>query len=361
MPYYADPPQISNSRVQAVKSGSQAVQIGFNDALPYSFVLGSATSVNQIFKYVPMGVANALSLNTTDVFATYIVDFQPLDSAMVQIWIPRGSVRRFRHLVTNSTSALYTQDDNTVRGLLANVNPNLPFIPGEGGTESAVSVMGTHLYADDSNDYGYFDSDGDFVHGDEGSSGNGSGGGSGNGGNGNDNDNGNGSGNGNGNGGDSGNSNDQDDNGTAGANNTGAGSASTAGIALGASGGAALYAVAMVFAFRKYRKHHAAAAAGAAGANGNGPDNENMQQVGGTSAYHDTENAAAYGGAHGLDDGLGSEGGVYSFYGPSTGSPSTRHVSQALSTGSEAAANAQRVHGTAISAPLAAENSLGWH
>lgn len=113
------------------------IQVAFGYGLNYGFVANSADASEQIFKYLPLGVAYGLGIDVSNVT---MHSLQPVDTSstlgyittLAMAFIPSEQVDTLANEISTATSALYTNPDDSTRTLMALINPMIPIIPGTG-------------------------------------------------------------------------------------------------------------------------------------------------------------------------------------------------------------------------------------
>src|ERR1700742_3643267 len=68
-----------SSGVPSLPKNSTLIQLAFNYELPYNFVQSSAITQQQIFDYLPLGVANGLNISISKVVMQYLQPYNTLD------------------------------------------------------------------------------------------------------------------------------------------------------------------------------------------------------------------------------------------------------------------------------------------
>lgn len=118
--------------------------------------------------YVPEGMGYALQLNDSDVV---MYDLQPYDNSastgyiatVALMYIPSDDVDTLRKMLHNPISRLYEQPNETVKTLMAMIDPSIPLLVGDSGSSSGSSSnsggSGSSSSNGDGSDGGYDQSD----------------------------------------------------------------------------------------------------------------------------------------------------------------------------------------------------------
>jgi hypothetical protein len=191
--------------------GSTLIQLGFNDLLPYPFVVNTLNSSSQILFFTPQGIQYALQIPGSQIVMNSIRPYDTTKSlgyitTLVLAYIPSDQVNPLSLALHAPNSRLYQQEDEPIRTLFSMLNPEIPLVVGEDGSGST----GTGLSSG-------------------GAAGSGSNGGSGSGSSG-------------------------SDQGGASSNSSSAVRGSSVGIGVGVVAGAAAYGAGMFYIARRYRK-----------------------------------------------------------------------------------------------------------
>ena len=280
-------------------SNTTLIQVGFNYGLNYPFVVGTENSANQIFTYLPQGIAYALGLGTDKVTMNGLMPYDTTKSlnyitTLAQAYIPADLVEQLQLDLHTPVSAAYSSPDDAVRMLMSMINPTIPILPGASLNDGTSS--GANSYNDPESTSSGSGGDGAPIGGDSGSS--------------------------------------QKVKGT------------SVGIGVGAVMGAAVYAAAMVYVARRYRNkrksHRRASSIGTHGEMSQRSPGTPGTLTGGMGGYFMS-------GANGIR-GSGSSRGSGARSGSGRGSRN-----------SAGSSNNRSVREQGISAPVMAENSLGWN
>lgn len=111
------------------------VQIGFQWALNYPFVVSHPLSTTQIFTYLPIGIAEGLGLKPEQIVVKNLL---PLDTTaslqfittVGRVFIPTSMVDTLRIDLGIPVSPIYQNKDESVNTLMNYINPAIPFFPG---------------------------------------------------------------------------------------------------------------------------------------------------------------------------------------------------------------------------------------
>ncbi|KAK4498985.1 hypothetical protein PRZ48_009496 [Zasmidium cellare] len=279
------------------------IQVGFNYGLNFPFVVSTENSASQIFAYLPQGIAYTLGLDSQHVKMNALMPFDTTKTmnyitTLAQAYIPANMVDQLQLDLHTPLSAAYKNPDESVRMLMSMINPAIPVLPGANMDDGTETSASYNPQATSSGKHG----DGAPIGGDSGSS--------------------------------------------------QSVKSSSVGIGLGACAGAALYAAAMVYVARRYRKkrqsHKRAPSLQTPGEmsqrspatlSGGGMGGYFMSGANGIRGSGTTRGTGA--GARGSGSGSGSGG--------------------RGSRNSAGSSNGRSVREQGISAPVMAENSLGWN
>ncbi|KAL8911713.1 MAG: hypothetical protein Q9171_003166 [Xanthocarpia ochracea] len=110
------------------------IQIGFRYELNYPFAANNVAYQQQIFQYIPQGLAFGLDLSVEQVM---MQSLRPYDTTrdlgyiktLTLAYIPYNKVDQLQLQLSSPTSKLYNNPDPTVKQLFSFVNPNLPGLP----------------------------------------------------------------------------------------------------------------------------------------------------------------------------------------------------------------------------------------
>lgn len=261
------------------------VQVGFSFGLNYPFVVGKPESAMQIFAYLPRGIAYGLGIPKENVLMNALMPYDTSQqlgyiTTLAQTYIPADLVNELQLHLHSPSSPIYLSPDAPVRALMDMVNPTIPILPGAAmdgySSSSAYNAAATTRAGE---------GDGAPIGGDSGSAKKVSG--------------------------------------------------ASVGIGLGAVGGAAVYAAAMIYVARRYRQkrkgHQRASSVPTAG--------EMTQRS------------------------SGGMGGLFMSGANGRNSPRTlvSHSGGRNSRTSNNSSNGRSIREQGISAPLMSENSLGWN
>ncbi|KAI1007240.1 hypothetical protein K3495_g984 [Podosphaera aphanis] len=133
LPKIVQNPNSSSTPAQPVDTTE--VQIGFQWALNYPFVVSHPLSTSQIFTYLPLGIADGLGLKPEQIVVKNLL---PLDTTaelqfittVARIFIPTSMVDTLRVDLGIPVSPIYQNPDESVNTLMNYINPAIPFFPG---------------------------------------------------------------------------------------------------------------------------------------------------------------------------------------------------------------------------------------
>ena len=254
------------------------IQLGFFFGLNYPFVVGEPESAGQIFNYLPQGIAYGLGISRELVTMNALMPYDTSNrlkyiTTLAQAYIPSQLVDTMEMSIHMPLSQIYSNPDAPIKTLMGMINPTIPILPGAVWGESSSSAW-YNPAATATTGPGA----GAPLGGDSGSS-----------------------------------------------NHV---KPSTVGIGIGAVGGAAVYAAAMVYVARRYKQkrqgHQRASSVHTSG--------QMSQRSGGMAGFFMS-------GANGIGSGSGGRG----------------------SRTSAGSSNGRSVREQGISGPIMAENSLGWN
>lgn len=111
-------------------SSQTVVQIGFQEALNYPFVVSNALSTAQILAYTPECVAYALGLTSDYVLANSLRPYTMTGytATVAYIIIPTTDLSRLETAWNDTTSALYNQDDSSLQSLVVLIDRSIPLL-----------------------------------------------------------------------------------------------------------------------------------------------------------------------------------------------------------------------------------------
>ncbi|EME38319.1 hypothetical protein DOTSEDRAFT_92395 [Dothistroma septosporum NZE10] len=121
------------------------VQIGFDYGLNYAFVVNTNNSAAQIFKYLPEGLANGLAISIDRVKMNALMPYDTTGTlnfitTLAQAYIPADLVDQLQLDLHNPGSSIYQNDDAAVQQLMSMINPTISILPGanmDGGNQNA--------------------------------------------------------------------------------------------------------------------------------------------------------------------------------------------------------------------------------
>ena len=140
VPLHIYPPNGAGKR----PDNTELIQIGFLYPLNYDFVVGHPASQQQIFKYLPMGIAWGLQIDIENVTMQSLNAYDTTQdlhyiTTLALAWVPNGLVDSLGLLVRTPTSRFYHTPDNSTNTLLAMINTGLP-INGDNSTDGGDST-----------------------------------------------------------------------------------------------------------------------------------------------------------------------------------------------------------------------------
>ncbi|KAF2864451.1 hypothetical protein K470DRAFT_208295 [Piedraia hortae CBS 480.64] len=111
------------------------IQIGFNYELNYPFVIGADLATNQIFTYLPRGVAYGLEIPDGDVQMKGLLPYDTRASlhyitTLAQAYIPTDRLTMLQQDLCKTTSKFYHHPNSTVRELMLMINCSISVNPG---------------------------------------------------------------------------------------------------------------------------------------------------------------------------------------------------------------------------------------
>jgi hypothetical protein len=131
-------------------ANSTLIQIGFTHELNYAFVSTNPTSAQQIFTFLPQGVAYGLLVNDVD---AKMFNIQPYDTSkamgyittLALMYIPTDLVNQLAVDLHTPNSGVYNNPDTTTAQLMSFINPAIPLIAGQpmDGTYSGNAAAAT--------------------------------------------------------------------------------------------------------------------------------------------------------------------------------------------------------------------------
>ncbi|RKF59988.1 putative basic proline-rich protein [Erysiphe neolycopersici] len=133
LPKIVQNPLSSSTPSQPVDTSE--VQIGFQWALNYPFVVSHPLSTTQIFTYLPIGIADGLGLKPDQIVVKNLL---PLDTTaelqfittVARVFIPSSMVDTLRIELGIAASPIYQNPDESVNTLMNYINPAIPYFPG---------------------------------------------------------------------------------------------------------------------------------------------------------------------------------------------------------------------------------------
>ncbi|KAJ9484324.1 hypothetical protein VN97_g9056 [Penicillium thymicola] len=122
-----------SNEITEAPSDSVLLQLGFDNQLPWSFVINTPLSSSQIFNYTPQAIENALpSLSSKD--SPVMFSLEPYyswhstgyNATLAIFYFPRDKVDLLRAVKVNPNSALYNQASESIQSLMSKVDPKIP-------------------------------------------------------------------------------------------------------------------------------------------------------------------------------------------------------------------------------------------
>jgi len=112
------------------------IQLGFTYGLNYPFVVSNQWAVQQIFDYLPPGVAHGVGIEKSAVVMQYLQPYNTLSrngyiTTLAMAYIPDDQVNPLSLALLNPKSDLYNNDNPTVKTLVAMLDPSIPLIAGQ--------------------------------------------------------------------------------------------------------------------------------------------------------------------------------------------------------------------------------------
>jgi hypothetical protein len=131
MPRVIQPP----GGIPSAPENTTLIQVGFTYGLNYPFVVSTGGSANQIFEYLPAGLAYGLDI---DVSKVKMYALQPYDTTesmhyittLALAYVPSDAVNQLQLDLHTSVATLYNNPDASVKTLMNMINPAIPIIPG---------------------------------------------------------------------------------------------------------------------------------------------------------------------------------------------------------------------------------------
>lgn len=136
------------------------IQLGFTYGLNYPFVVSNNWAVQQIFDYLPPGVAYGVSIDKSEVIMQYLQPYNTLSrngyiTTLAMAYIPDDQVNPLSLALLNPKSNLYNNPNPTVNTLMAMLDPSIPLIAGQSlGDGSPISSANTATSDNGSNSGG---------------------------------------------------------------------------------------------------------------------------------------------------------------------------------------------------------------
>ncbi|KAL9095309.1 MAG: hypothetical protein Q9165_002566 [Trypethelium subeluteriae] len=123
--------------MQPQPSNSTLVQVGFGYSLNYPFVASTYGSASQIFQYLPQGVSHGLGIDPNSIA---MHSLQPYDTTqdlhyittLALFYVPSDQVNALSLNIHTPISAIYNNPDPSVKTLMNLVSPSFPIQAGIG-------------------------------------------------------------------------------------------------------------------------------------------------------------------------------------------------------------------------------------
>jgi len=148
MPQVIQPPGGLSSK----PGNTTLIQIGFNYGLNYGFVANNAAASEQVFHYLPMGIAWGLGIDLSNVT---MHSLQPYDTSatlgyittLAMAFVPAEQVDALSAALNTASSNIYNNPNDSTKTLMSLINPMIPILAGSGlagqaGSSATASGMG---------------------------------------------------------------------------------------------------------------------------------------------------------------------------------------------------------------------------
>lgn len=111
------------------------IQLGFTYGLNYPFVVSNQWAVQQIFDFLPPGVAHGIDVNNNEVSVAYLQPYNTLArngyiTTLAMAYIPEDMVNELSIQLLNPKSALFTNSDPTIATLMNMLDTSIPLRAG---------------------------------------------------------------------------------------------------------------------------------------------------------------------------------------------------------------------------------------
>lgn len=117
------------------QANAALIQIAFDYRLNYPFVLNTTSSANQIFTFLPQGIAYALDIPVAQINMSAIKPYDTVSSlgyitTLALAWIPSKLVDQLQLDIHSPLSRAYTCHDSSVSTLMNMINPTISILAG---------------------------------------------------------------------------------------------------------------------------------------------------------------------------------------------------------------------------------------
>lgn len=114
---------------------TQLIQLGFNQSLNYDFVARHQTTIQQMFAFIPLGIAYGLSIDTANVTMHALQAYNTIEelgyvTCLALAYIPSSLVNQLSLDVRTAVSTLYSNPDGSVNAMMSMINPSIPILAG---------------------------------------------------------------------------------------------------------------------------------------------------------------------------------------------------------------------------------------
>ncbi|KAG9956755.1 hypothetical protein KCU78_g24715, partial [Aureobasidium melanogenum] len=138
MPRVIQPP----GGMPSAPGNTTLIQVGFTYGLNYPFVVSTAGSANQIFEYLPSGLAYGLNLDASKVKMYALQPYDTTESlhyitTLALVYVPSDAINQLQLDVHTSVATLYNNPDASTKTLMGMINPAIPMIPGANGMSNS--------------------------------------------------------------------------------------------------------------------------------------------------------------------------------------------------------------------------------
>lgn len=152
------PKAITPATTQLPAENYEAITIGFKRGLNYPFVVLHPVLLAQIMEYLPLVLGYPYGLSSdSNIYVLQIVPFQ--SSAVdylitvAQVYFPLDKILELQNLVSDASSSLYTNPDDTERMLALLIDPLVPLT----GVLTSTQVAGNQPTSTGTPEYGLMD------------------------------------------------------------------------------------------------------------------------------------------------------------------------------------------------------------